>query len=157
MISGGSRICKPGGQGGAPKARVSRRQRRRGGWGFGRECPPPQWGRQKIIRFLVWKWRLLVHSGRLPTWRGGRHGPSRPPLDPPVVIIDIFITRWLYSVECLNADLPKSKTSPGSSAVATARIPPIICQGQPGYYRLQISSKSVHFQKPNNKKINKPL
>jgi len=38
-------------------------------------CPLPR----NYFRFWVWKWRLLVHSGCLPTRRGGGHGPSRPP------------------------------------------------------------------------------
>ena len=39
------------------------------------------------------------------------------------------------------------KISPGSRAVATARIAPKICQGQPPtmYSESQMSSKSVHF------------
>ena len=50
---------------------------RKTSWGLGRgHCPLPR----KIFRFWVWKWRLLVHPGCLPTWQGGGHGPSAPPL-----------------------------------------------------------------------------
>ena len=53
-------------------------------WGLGRgHCPLPR----NFFRFWVWKWRLFVHSGCLFTRRGG-HGPSRPPLDPPVPLSD---------------------------------------------------------------------
>jgi len=61
-------------------------------WGLGREYPPPQaggvWGRgmapsPENFSIWVWKWRLLVHSGCLPT-RRGRPWPLPPPLDPPV-------------------------------------------------------------------------
>jgi len=31
-----------------------------------------------MFRFWVWKWRLLVHSWRLPTWRGGMALPGPP-------------------------------------------------------------------------------
>jgi len=43
------------------------------------DCGSTQW--------RIQDWRLLVHSGCLPTRRGGGggHGPSRPPLNPPVV------------------------------------------------------------------------
>ena len=47
-------------------------------WGGGiAPCP------EIFFRFLVWKWRLLVHSGCLPT-RWGEPWPLPPPLDPPV-------------------------------------------------------------------------
>jgi len=40
---------------------------RKTSWGLGRgHCHSPE-----IFRFWVWKWWLLVHSGHLPTWRGG--------------------------------------------------------------------------------------
>ena len=49
---------------------------RKTNWGLGRwHCPSPE----IFFDFWVWKWWLLVHYGRLPTWRGGM-----PPLDPPV-------------------------------------------------------------------------
>jgi len=42
---------------------------RKTSWGLGRgHWPLP---RNFFFQFWVWKWRLLVHSGRLPTWRGG--------------------------------------------------------------------------------------
>ena len=51
---------------------------RKTSWGLGRgHCPLPR----NFFSILSLKWRLLVHSGCLPTRRGG-HGPSRPPLDP---------------------------------------------------------------------------
>ena len=43
---------------------------------WGRGIAPPQ----KFFRFWVWKWRLLVHSGRFPRGEGG----MPPLLDPPV-------------------------------------------------------------------------
>jgi len=60
------------------RRRVAERRRReyRGaegadGGGVWGNAPP-----HKIVRFWVWKWRLLVHSGRLPTWRGGMARPG---------------------------------------------------------------------------------
>ena len=49
---------------------------RKTNWGLGRG------NLEFFFRFWVCKWRLLVHSGRLTTWRGGH--ALRPPLDPPV-------------------------------------------------------------------------
>ena len=63
-----------------------------------------------------------------------------------------FCRIWLTGNRWNRAWHNWQKSSPGSPAVANARIAPKICQGQPrqctqSLKKLQISSKSVHFRR----------
>jgi len=56
---------------------------------------------------------------------------------------------------CVAYLTKKNKISPGSPAVATARIAPKICHDQPQtMWVLQISSKSVHFRRIITERLN---